>query len=82
VARVFYGEPYLALAMRSASTLENLAGCLATLKANIAELYGEPFVTALTAEPVSQFIAEGSDVQVWRRSEDPILAQAMAAGVR
>ncbi len=51
----------------------------ATLKASIAELYGGEFVAPLAATPVSQFIAEGSHVQVWRKPDDPVLAEAMAS---
>ncbi len=46
-------------------------------KADVAALYGEKFVETLAAEPVSAFIAEGSHVQVFRRSseDDPILRE-------
>jgi uncharacterized protein len=54
----------------------------AILEADIASLYGEKFAVPLSAPPVSKFIAEGSDVQVWRKSDDPILAEAMAASQR
>ena len=143
VARVFYGEPYLALPMKSeivhrdgevkveygwrrGTKWETLAmsatgdpvaskagsheefitehywgytkvraGCSeyrvghprwkiwpatsATLKADVAKLYAQEFTATLSAPPVSKFIAEGSDVQVWRKSNDPILAEAIAA---
>lgn len=143
VARVFYGEPYLALPMKSdvihrdgqvqveyswrrgkkwetismsamgdpvisaAGSHEEFiteqywgytktrAGCSeyrvehprwriwpassAALQVDVGALYGEKFVEPLSARPVSQFIAEGSHVQVWRKSDDPVLAEAMAA---
>lgn len=146
VARVFYGEPYMALPMKSdvvhrdgelkveygwrrgtkweglamsaigepvstgAGTLEEFiaehywgytkvrAGLSeyrvehprwriwpatsATLKGSVAELYGQEFVEPLLAPPASKFIAEGSHVQVWRKSDDPVLAEAMAAQVK
>jgi uncharacterized protein YqjF (DUF2071 family) len=142
VARVFYGEPYLALPMKSnivdrdgrveveygwrearkwnklamsaagipqttgAGSLEEFItehywgyttlrdGCSeyrvehprwkiwpatsATLKADITTLCGENFAAPFSAPPVSKFIAEGSYVQVWRKSNDPVLAEAMA----
>jgi uncharacterized protein YqjF (DUF2071 family) len=142
VARVFYGEPYLALPMKSyivhrdaqvevnygwrrgkkweslsmfatgdpirtaAGSPEEFitehywgytktrAGCSeyrvehprwkiwpaasTTLEADVAALYGKEFVDTLGAPPVSKFIGEGSDVRVWRKSDDPVLAEAMA----
>jgi uncharacterized protein len=54
----------------------------ATLEADVATLFGEKFAATFSAPPVSKFIAEGSDVQVWRKSDDPVLAEAMAAGRR
>jgi uncharacterized protein len=54
----------------------------ATLKADVAALYGKEFAEPLSAQPVSQFIAEGSHVQVWRKSNDPVLAEALAARVK
>jgi uncharacterized protein YqjF (DUF2071 family) len=51
----------------------------ATLNADIAALYGEEFAVTLSAAPLSKIIAEGSYVQVWRKSNDPVLAEAMAA---
>jgi uncharacterized protein len=51
----------------------------ATFKANVSLLYGEQFVGPLSAKPVSQFIAEGSHVQVWRRVDDPVLINVMTA---
>ena len=51
----------------------------ANFKADVAGLYGEVFVAPLSAIPASQFIAEGSDVQVWRRVDDPVLVEAMTA---
>jgi uncharacterized protein YqjF (DUF2071 family) len=50
----------------------------ASLVAEVATLYGEPFVAPLQAAPVSQFIAEGSHVQVFRKFDDPKMAQALA----
>jgi hypothetical protein len=41
------------------------------LKADIATLYGEKFVEPLTAKPVSAFIADGSHVEVQRRTTEP-----------
>ena len=41
------------------------------LKADIATLYGEKFVEPLEARPVSAFIADGSHVEVQRRTADP-----------
>lgn len=40
-----------------------------TLRADVNKLYGAEFADALNAAPVSAFIAEGSDVRVWRREE-------------
>ena len=51
----------------------------AMLKAEVAALYGRSSPQTLSAPPVSKFIAEGSDVQVWRKSDDPVLAEAIAA---
>jgi uncharacterized protein YqjF (DUF2071 family) len=51
----------------------------ALLEADVAALYGDEFVAALSAPPVSAFIVEGSSVQVWRKSDDPVLAEAMAS---
>lgn len=48
------------------------------LKADIAALYGQQFVATLSAPPTSSFIAEGSFVQVWRKTDDPVLVEAMA----
>jgi len=39
------------------------------LHADVATLYGEKFVEPLNAKPVSAFIADGSHVEVQRRSE-------------
>ena len=41
------------------------------LKADIATLYGEKFVEPLRAKPVSAFIADGSHVEVQRRTTEP-----------
>jgi uncharacterized protein YqjF (DUF2071 family) len=54
----------------------------ATLDANISLLYGDQFVEPLSARPVSQFVAQGSDVQVWRKIDDPILIDAMSSSCR
>jgi uncharacterized protein YqjF (DUF2071 family) len=45
----------------------------ASFQADIATLYGEQFVAPLSAPPVSQFIAEGSHVQVFRKFDDPVV---------
>lgn len=49
----------------------------ASLTADIASLYGEKFVPALTSPAASQFIAEGSRVQVFRKENDPVLQSEM-----
>jgi uncharacterized protein len=146
VARIFYGEPYLALPMKSdvvhrdgqvrveyswrrgakwetfsmsavgapastgAGTHEEFitehywgytkvrGGCSeyrvehprwkiwpatsAELNTDTTALYGQEFVTPLSVPPVSKFIAEGSHVQVWRKSDDPVLAEAIANSPR
>jgi Uncharacterized conserved protein (COG2071) len=41
------------------------------LKADIATLYGEKFLEPLEAKPVSAFIADGSHVEVQRRTTGP-----------
>jgi hypothetical protein len=41
------------------------------LKADIATLYGEKFREPLKANPVSAFIADGSHVEVQRRTTEP-----------
>ena len=51
----------------------------ASFKADVSALYGDQFVEPLSASPASQFIAEGSHVQVWRRVDDPVLVEAMTA---
>jgi uncharacterized protein len=38
-------------------------------EADVGTLYGDKFVESLNAEPVSAFIADGSHVEVQRRSE-------------
>jgi uncharacterized protein len=53
-----------------------------TLKADMGALCGKEFASPLSAQPVSTFIAEGSYVEVWRKSNDPILAEAIAASSR
>ncbi len=54
----------------------------ANFKADVASLYGSDFVAPLSAPPVSQFIADGSHVQVWRKTGDPVLAEGLAASSR
>jgi uncharacterized protein YqjF (DUF2071 family) len=54
----------------------------ANFKANVSTLYGEQFVATLSAKPASQFIAEGSHVQVWRKIDDPVLIEATLANRR
>src|SRR5207248_10587323 len=41
------------------------------LKADIATLYGEKFLEPLRAKPASAFIADGSYVEVQRRTSEP-----------
>ena len=50
----------------------------ANFVADVAALYGEQFVAPLAAAPASKFIAEGSHVQVWRKFDDPAVADALA----
>jgi hypothetical protein len=52
----------------------------AKFQADVATLYGQQFAAPLAALPVSQFIAEGSHVQVLRRSDDPALIEASRLG--
>ena len=40
-------------------------------EADVATLYGPPFVETLAAPPVSGFIAEGSPIQVYQRTREP-----------
>ena len=54
----------------------------ASFKADVAPLYGEQFVAPLSAPAVSQFIAEGSHVQVFRKFDDPVLVEAVTAEER
>jgi uncharacterized protein len=54
----------------------------AQFKADIPSLYSKEFLTPLSAPPASEFIAEGSHVQVWRKIGDPVLVEAMAASSR
>jgi uncharacterized protein len=54
----------------------------AGFNADVATLYDDVFVAPLSSTPASQFIAEGSDVQVWRRIGDPVLVEAMTSEVR
>ncbi len=54
----------------------------ASFKADVSALYGAEFVAGLATTPASQFIAQGSDVQVWRRVDDPVLIDAMTANDR
>ncbi len=51
----------------------------ANVKADIHALYGPQFAEPLAAAPASNFIADGSYVQVWRKSDDPVLAEALAS---
>jgi uncharacterized protein YqjF (DUF2071 family) len=51
----------------------------AKFDADISTLYGEQFVASLSAPAASSFIAEGSHVQVWRKLDDPVLVEAVAA---
>jgi hypothetical protein len=41
------------------------------LQADIATLYGEKFVEPLEATPISAFIADGSYVEIQRRTTEP-----------
>lgn len=52
----------------------------ASFKADVTTLYGHQFVETLAAPPVSQFIAEGSHVQVFRKADDPVLVEAVTSG--
>jgi uncharacterized protein len=54
----------------------------ASFNADVSSLYGDEFVASLSAAPASQFIAEGSHVQVWRKIDDPVLVEAMPANTR
>jgi hypothetical protein len=54
----------------------------ASFKADVSALYGDEFAAPLSAKPASQFIAEGSHVQVWRKIDDPVLIEAMATNTR
>jgi uncharacterized protein len=54
----------------------------ATFKADVSLLYGDEYVASLSATPASQFIAEGSHVQVWRKIDDPVLIDAMSTKLR
>ena len=54
----------------------------ASFKADVSSLYGDEFVAPLSVAPASQFIAEGSHVQVWRKFDDPILVEAMTENLR
>ena len=51
----------------------------AKFNADVATLYSAQFVAPLSAPPASSFIAEGSHVQVWRKIDDPVLVEAIAA---
>jgi uncharacterized protein len=53
----------------------------ASFKADVATLYGEQFVEPLGAAPVSQLIAEGSHVRVFRKAGDPALAETVTTRV-
>src|SRR3954453_1203043 len=48
--------------------LENLAGDLYKLRADIESVYGEKFVAPLTAPPIYAFVADGSFVTLYRRA--------------
>jgi uncharacterized protein len=54
----------------------------ASFKADVSALYGKEFVAPFSAPPASQFIAEGSHVQVWRKIDDPVLIKATTANRR
>ncbi len=49
----------------------------ASFKADVATLYGQQFVETLSAPPISQFIAEGSQVSVHRKLIDPVGIEAL-----
>jgi uncharacterized protein YqjF (DUF2071 family) len=53
----------------------------AKFHADVSTLYGEQFVAPLSAPPASSFIAEGSHVRVWRKIDDPVLVEAVAAQI-
>jgi uncharacterized protein YqjF (DUF2071 family) len=46
------------------------------LKADVAALYGDKFVETLSAKPISAFIADGSYVEVQRRTTDSTAVEA------
>lgn len=49
----------------------------ASFTGDVATLYGEQFVAPLAAPAVSQFIVEGSHVQVFRKIDDPVFVEAV-----
>ena len=53
-----------------------------SLQADVSTLYGDVFVAPLSTPPVSQFIAEGSHLQVFRKFDDPVLVEAITAQQR
>ncbi len=53
----------------------------ASFKGDVATLYGQQFVETLAFPPVSQFIAEGSHVQVFRKADDPVPVEAVTSRV-
>ena len=54
----------------------------ASFKGDVATLYGEQFVAPLAEPAVSQFIAEGSRVQVFRKMDDPVRVEAVTGQIR
>jgi uncharacterized protein YqjF (DUF2071 family) len=54
----------------------------AKFNADVASLYGQEFVDALADPPVSQFIAEGSRVQVFRKIDDLAGVEAVTSAIR
>jgi uncharacterized protein len=54
----------------------------ASFKGDVATLYGAQFAAPLAAPPISQFIAEGSHVQVFRKIDDPVLVEAVTGQIR
>jgi hypothetical protein len=51
----------------------------ASLQADVSTLYGDAFVAPLSTPSFSQFIAEGSHVQMFRKFDDPVLVEAITA---
>src|SRR2546422_6232039 len=54
----------------------------ASFEGDVSALYGKQFMPPLAVSPASQFIAEGSHVQIWRKIDDPVLVEAMTASAR